>query len=214
MRLRSRMAALVTTAVIATGVGLGASFFLPSDLVLAGGDQPPASPSPSPSPRAAAAKLGGAAATRPAIAGATATPPAAAPTAPEAPQAAVTASATVRLQLQISGLAAEGCIIEVRPGHPGCKFKPFARQVEGYTGGETVQLDAIPVSVVTTSADRDCSFAITLREPGGTARTFRRGLRLNSPSADGQAASAHHFPVYLSSPSLAAQVDARSTLRR
>jgi hypothetical protein len=183
------MATLAGLAAVASGIGLGLVLTTDQPAVAAAapapGDPPPATPQT------------------------TATPRADAPTPP-----VTTASSTVNLQVQISGLSASGCVIEVRPGHPGCKFKPLARKVDGHSGGETVQLNAIPIQVTTAGADRDCSFAITLREPGGPSRTFRRGLRLNSPPTDGQPAAPQVFPIFLSSPSLAARLDSQSTLRR
>jgi hypothetical protein len=143
-------------------------------------------------------------------------PKASAPARPAAPAPDVATPGavvrTVKLQIQITGVSTDGCVIEIRPGHPGCKFKPLAFRVKGAGGVTTQQLDSIPIRV--TASDRDCSFAITLREPGGEARTFRRGLRLNPPAADGQPSEPQSFPVFLSSPSLAAQYDAQSPVRR
>lgn len=119
---------------------------------------------------------------------------------------------TVRLQLQITGVAPEGCVVEIRPGHPGCKFAPVARQVQGYTGGETVRLDPIPVLATTTGADRDCSFAITIREPGQPPRTYRRGLRL-MPARVEEPNPVQNLNVFLSTPSLASR-DVGDRVRR
>jgi hypothetical protein len=123
---------------------------------------------------------------------------------PTATDAQEPISSTVQLQLQITGVSPEGCIVEVRPGHPGCKFTPVARRVEGYVGGETVRLDAITLAASTIGADRDCSFAITLREAGQPPRTFRRGLRLSPPDPD-KPDAVQTLMVHLSTPSLAAR---------
>jgi hypothetical protein len=108
----------------------------------------------------------------------------------------------VNLVLQISGLGADGCVIEVKPGHPSCKFEPVARRVVRAPVNRAVQLDAIPIQAVSTGADRDCSFAITIREPGQPPRTYRRGLRLTAQVA-GEPVPSQTLRCYLSTPSLA-----------
>ena len=89
----------------------------------------------------------------------------------------------VTLQLQLSGLGQQGCIIEIKPAHPACTFKPVKFKVGGLSGERAVTLDPIVIDASSTGADRDCSFAITLREPGQNPRTFQRGLRLAEPAA-------------------------------
>lgn len=115
----------------------------------------------------------------------------------------------VNLQVQISGLGAEGCEIEVRPGHPGCRFEPVQRTVESVGAGAVVRLDAIPIEATSTGADRDCSFKITIKEPGRPPRSFLRGIRL----ADGSATKPQTLRCYLSTASLAAR-DAEEARRR
>jgi hypothetical protein len=80
----------------------------------------------------------------------------------------------VKLDVRIAGLGRGGCDVEIRPGNPGCQFRPVTRHLT-YEGKADIVLD----DVHTTSADRDCAFAITVREPGHPPRTFHRGLRLD-----------------------------------
>jgi hypothetical protein len=82
----------------------------------------------------------------------------------------------VTLELQIQGLSKEGCVVEISPGHPACKFKKVKYKVED----SRVLLQ--PIEVTSLSIDRDCSFAITIKEPGLPEHTIRRGLRLSKPT--------------------------------
>ncbi len=119
----------------------------------------------------------------------------------------------VNLVMQISGLGAEGCEIEIQPGHPGCKFEPLTRRIERVPVGSVVKLDTIPIEARSTSADRDCSFAITIREPGQPPRTFRRGIRLSDSAASDEAKKAQVLRCYLSTASLAARDAAATRVR-
>jgi hypothetical protein len=116
----------------------------------------------------------------------------------------------VNLQLQITGLGAEGCTLEIKPGHPGCQFESLERRVKRV--GETVTLAPIAITAKSTGADRDCSFAITIKEPGQPPKTFRRGLRLSARAA-GEPAPVQSLKVYLSAPSVAIR-DSGSSPRR
>ena len=100
-------------------------------------------------------------------------PPRAAPS-PAAPSAPATIY-KVKLALSVAGLTARGCDVEVKPAHPGCTFKPVVEHV-GSDGLATLLLQ----DVRTVSADRDCSFAITIREEGLPPRTTYRGLQLSN----------------------------------
>ena len=100
----------------------------------------------------------------------------------------------VTLDLAIDGLGAGGCDIEIKPGHAGCHFKPVSRHLA--SAKAAIDLD----DVRTTSVDRDCVFAITIREPGQQPRTVHRGLRLSKPTP-GRPASAQILTCYLRSPS-------------
>lgn len=110
----------------------------------------------------------------------------------------------VQLQLRITGLTKPGTTIKIAPAHPGCQFKPVVRTLPNVASGGMVMLKPpIDVVVTSTGADRDCSFAITLQEPGRPPQTFRRGLRLKAAEA-GEPMPVQSLPVYLSAPSLAA----------
>jgi hypothetical protein len=121
-------------------------------------------------------------------------------------------SNTVKLDLQIRGLGSQGCVIEVKPAHPGCEFQAFARRVpEG--SGAVVHLQPIPVEVRSISADRDCTFAITIREPNQPPKTFRRGTRL-TPQVAGKPKPEQTLTCFLSSPSSVAAKDGAARPRR
>jgi hypothetical protein len=114
---------------------------------------------------------------------------------------------TVRLQLKITGLPASGCLLKVAPAHPGCQFPAIERKITAVPGsGGMVSLPALVIPATTTSADRDCTFAITIQEPGRPPRTFRRGVRL-APAEPGKPTPVKDLRVYLSAPSLAVRED-------
>jgi len=101
----------------------------------------------------------------------------------------------VKLTLRLDGIVADkGVELVIKPGHPGCRFKPITRPIKG-----DGKIDDIPpIEVETFSADRDCSFAITLKEPGQPEKTVRRNIQL-VPAAEPQA-----LMCYVSSKSLSA----------
>jgi hypothetical protein len=120
---------------------------------------------------------------------------------------------TVRLQLQITGLSSKGCVLKVAPAHPGCKFKAIERRIDSGNADGMIRLkEPIVLQATSTAADRDCSFAITIQEPGLPPQTYRRGLRL-VPGVAGQPAPIQTLKVYLSAPSIAAR-DAAGKARR
>lgn len=100
----------------------------------------------------------------------------------------------VTIELQVQGLSKEGCIVEIAPGHPGCKFKKVKYKVDN----SRVLLQ--PIEVTSLSADRDCSFAITIKEPGMPDQTIRRGMRLSRPDSAG-AKPESKLTCYLATPS-------------
>ena len=103
----------------------------------------------------------------------------AAPTSAEDPSPkndAISVTNTVKLDLQITGVE-RGWKIEVKPAHPGSRFRPVVRQIEESTSGP-VQLDLIAIDAQSLSADRDCALAIVLTDPEGTSQTFKRSVRL------------------------------------
>jgi hypothetical protein len=112
----------------------------------------------------------------------------------------------VTLDLAIDGLGAGGCDIEIKPGHVGCQFKTDNPHHIGAGGKATIILD----KVRTTSADRDCVFAITIREPGQEPKTVHRGLRLSKPTP-GRPTPAQTLTCYLRSPSKLAKANETRT---
>lgn len=120
----------------------------------------------------------------------------------------------VRLVLDITGLGKDGCEVVVKPATPSCKFRTIEQKVTPVRGADG-RLIIAPFEVKTLSADRDCMFAITIKEPGHPARTVRRGLRLAAPK-DGVTPPVKDLICYLSTPSLAARetAEAESKTRR
>jgi len=111
------------------------------------------------------------------------------------------AAHTVKLGLFIAGLGQDGCDVEVKPEHAVCQFRSVRRHINGLGGrGEAeVVLD----DVTTASADRICSFAITVREPGHEVRTFRRFIRLSTRNTS----AASSLKCFLNSPSKLARAE-------
>jgi hypothetical protein len=111
----------------------------------------------------------------------------------------------VQLMLSIAGLGPRGCDVEIKPAYPGCTFQTVARHVRS-DGKLTLEVD----DVRTESPDRDCTFSITLREPGQPERTVHRGLRLKPPGSAG----AQFLECFLSSPSRIARTNAQDAVKR
>lgn len=105
----------------------------------------------------------------------------------------------IALELRIAGLSGQGGEVEIKPGHPACQFTPVVKKVK--TGED--QLKIPPFLAKTTSADRDCSFAITIKEPGQPPKLIRRGVRLALPGPDARVVPTQSLTYYLTSPSLA-----------
>jgi hypothetical protein len=108
----------------------------------------------------------------------------------------------VYLQLQIAGLGPNGCSVEIKPGHPGCQFDKVEKQIK--SEGQVVTVDPIAINAKSTGADHDCSFAITIKEPGRRAKTFRRGVCLTAPVA-GKPAPAQTLKCFLSAEAVASK---------
>ena len=120
----------------------------------------------------------------------------------EADDSPAIASGKVRLSLQITRLGPEGCLVEIKPAHKGCDFKPISRRL---TVDERGRLELDPIEVKTSSAERDCMFAITITEPKQEPKTFRRALRITNTPPDG-ILTVQTLPCYLSYQSPPAQV--------
>lgn len=117
------------------------------------------------------------------------------------------ASNKLLLQIRVAGIGTSGCDLEIKPAHAGCSFKPIKMHV---ARGVKVEIPAFEVK--SSSADRDCTVAITVSEPGQAPRTIRRGLRLAAPQP-GKPAPVQTLVCYLSSPSMAAKVEAERKVR-
>jgi len=118
----------------------------------------------------------------------------------------------VRLDLVIAGLGREGCDVEVKPGNASCKFCALnergtqGRQHVSSEGRATLQLRDVELR----GADRNCTVAITVHEPGQAVKTIYRGFRLAPRSDAAGSSTATAVPIltcYLSSPSKLAKVD-------
>ena len=111
----------------------------------------------------------------------------------------------VRLDIRLDGTsAATGVEIVIKPGHPATKFKEVVYQVK--KDGDI--RDIPPIEVESLSADRDCSFAITLKDPGHADKVFRRSVRLSPPTeaTPGKPEVMPTLKCYLSSRDVAAKV--------
>lgn len=118
------------------------------------------------------------------------------------------ASRKVWIDLVIDGIGPKGCDVEIKPGHASCQFTaPKTRHVvEAKT---FIELN----DVRTTGADRDCVFAITIREPGQPARTVHRGLRL-AKLPPLRAEDEQVLTCYLRTPSKLARAEAEKKTRK
>jgi hypothetical protein len=129
-------------------------------------------------------------------------------------------TSAIQLKLAIAGLGREGCNVEVKPGNASCRFRAlnvtengevFKKGAEGpqhisSTGYGFMELRDIELR----GADKICTVAITVREPGQGARTVFRGFRLAAKGEGGAPAAAGKLPVftcYLNSPSKIARLD-------
>lgn len=118
----------------------------------------------------------------------------------------------VQLVLQISGLGTDGCTVEIEPGHAGCKFKSVARRIQRIPAGSVALTNPITIDAESLGADRDCSFAITIKEPGKAARTYVRGLRL-APEVAGKPKPSRSLRCYINAPTVIAAGDKATRTR-
>jgi hypothetical protein len=107
----------------------------------------------------------------------------------------------VAISLRLDGLSAQGGEVEIKPGHAGCKFETITFRTKDHPLGADGKIYLDPIEVETVSADRDCSFAITLKEPGQPDKTVRRNLRL-APASDGKAAKPQPMTCFITSNSM------------
>jgi hypothetical protein len=114
-------------------------------------------------------------------------------------------SSKVRLEIHIAGLKRAGCDVEVKPGSPTCRFRAGTQHIPA-EGHALFVFD----DVKSQSADRECAFAITIREAGQPERTYRRSVRLAPPHAAVTQAS---LACYLYCPSSLIATDESKTRR-
>ncbi|MFO0893165.1 MAG: hypothetical protein U0790_29010 [Isosphaeraceae bacterium] len=131
-----------------------------------------------------------------------------APEASRDPQPDAPAGQSVKLNVMIAGLGRDGCDVEVKPGNRSCRFKPQVKHV-GSRGELSFQFKDIEVLGV----DRNCSFAITVREAGRDPKTIYRGFRLPARAA-GTPAASQTYTCYMNSPSKLADLQRTDRIRQ
>jgi hypothetical protein len=89
----------------------------------------------------------------------------------------------IKLDLQLSGIGSEGCTIEIKPAHAGCKFDPIKHEVAAGSSSGVLRLDTMTIEAKALNADRTCAFAITVTEPKAKPQVFKRSVRLNVAKA-------------------------------
>ena len=132
----------------------------------------------------------------------------------EGDEAPATVQNTVKLEIQIAGLGAKGGKVVIKPAHPGCKFKAFEKAIPKDLSGDLYTLPPMSIAATTTSADRDCSFEITLMEQGREPKTFRRGLRLTPTTEGALGAPSKTLRCYLPATTVAIKDPSRTNPRR
>ncbi len=83
---------------------------------------------------------------------------------------------TIQLNLAIAGLGTRGCDVEVKPANAGCRFRPTPSTHVPSGGKASINLSDVEIR----GADKMCTVAITVREPGQPAHTIYRGFRMGS----------------------------------
>lgn len=90
---------------------------------------------------------------------------------------------TIKLDLQLSGLAGQACKVEIKPAHPGCKFDPILREFDRIPVSGVLRIDTLEIEAKALNADRNCAFRITITEPEAEPRVFKRNIRLSAAKA-------------------------------
>lgn len=129
-------------------------------------------------------------------------------TAPEPKIAAKSQGRKIELKLVIAGLGSEGCEVEVKPGNPAVEFKPQTFRVPS-NGRASVTLKDVELLGV----DRNCTFAVVVREKDHDPKTIYRGFRLPTDSAS-KRSGALSFTCFLSSASRIAELQSEGRTRR
>ncbi|MDX2037917.1 MAG: hypothetical protein SFX72_14800 [Isosphaeraceae bacterium] len=103
----------------------------------------------------------------------------------------------VTLTLVITGLAGGETEVEIRPGNGACTFPTQVAKVKS-TGESFVRVVVKDLEIRSTTSSRDCSLAISIREPGKPERFTRRGFRLAADaSTAGQSMTYYLNPTAL-----------------
>jgi hypothetical protein len=115
----------------------------------------------------------------------------------------------VELNLMIAGLGHDGCDIEVKPGTRSCRFQPKVVHVASHGKANLVFRD-----VECRGADRNCTFAITVREAGQVPRTIYRGFRIPNRVDPAHPTAPPSFTCFMTSPSKLAGLERPDRTRR
>lgn len=113
---------------------------------------------------------------------------------------------SVRLDVEIRGLGNQGCDVEVKPGNAACRFKKQSRHMAD-DGKLSFHFREVQFSGV----DRNCTFAIVIRERGQAPKTVYRGFRL---AADPSGDRTETFTCTMSSPSKVAGLEREGRIIR
>lgn len=111
----------------------------------------------------------------------------------------------IHLDLQITGLGHDGCVLEIKPAHPSCTFPKIRKTIRASEISDPLRL-SVNVVAQSSSADRDCSFTIIVKEPGRPSSTFLRGVRL-APVVTGQPAPLQSLHCFLNTATVASRVE-------
>ena len=121
----------------------------------------------------------------------------------------VPAKQKVKLNIRLDGTMDDsGTELVIKPGNPASRFREITYPVRR---DGNIQ-DIPPFDVETLSADRDCSFAIILKEPGRPDKVFRRSLQI-VPSASLTTGKPQVLQCYLSSRDVSNKATATATLK-
>jgi hypothetical protein len=115
---------------------------------------------------------------------------------------------SVELELRIGGLGEQGCDVEVKPGNASCHFKKQTQHVAS-EGKLTLVIKEVELRGV----DRNCTFAIILREKGQSPKTVYRGFRM-AAATDATSERTESFTCFMSSPSKVAGLEREGRIIR
>jgi hypothetical protein len=110
---------------------------------------------------------------------------------PEKRKASESYYPTIQVDLAVAGLGSEGCDVEIKPANRSCKFQAPSAQHVPSSGQVKIKLRDVELR----GADKTCTIAITVREPGQPSQTIYRGFRPGSSKSG----SVPTFNCYVSS---------------